>query len=108
MNEMMIPTFQGNVCIWDNLVEGKTIVFVHGNSSCKEVFEKQVKSKIGERYHVITVDLPGHGKSEKSNYPNETYTYVGYAKVLIEVINNINLKGDVILAGWSLGGHVII
>lgn len=108
MNEMKISTSQGNVAVWDNQLSGKAIIFVHGNSACKEVFEKQMNSKIGRSYRVIAIDLPGHGKSDHSSTPNETYTYVGYARVLVEVISKMNLPNEVVLAGWSLGGHVII
>jgi pimeloyl-ACP methyl ester carboxylesterase len=42
---------------------GRTIVFVHG-WTCDETSWRQQVSAFSRDYRVITIDLPGHGKSE--------------------------------------------
>jgi pimeloyl-ACP methyl ester carboxylesterase len=39
--------------------------------------------------------------------PSENYTLTGYAHVVAEVIQKLNLE-SVILVGWSLGGHIAL
>jgi len=40
----------------------KTILFIHGNSTSKKIFQKQLTSSLFDQ-RLIAVDLPGHGES---------------------------------------------
>lgn len=104
-NNYFVETAQGKISIWDSKNEGSPVLFIHGNSACKEAFEKQFKSSIGDHYRFIAMDLPGHGNSDKAHDPENTYTVSGYADVAIEVIKKLGLEKPVVV-GWSLGGHV--
>lgn len=44
---------------------GHTVVFIHGNSACKEVFQRQFNT-FKNKYNMFAIDLPGHGKSSKN------------------------------------------
>ena len=83
------------------------VVFVHGNSSCKEIFAAQLRSPLRERYRLLAIDLPGHGASADADDPHRTYTIPGYASVVREVLHSLGID-RYFLVGWSLGGHVAI
>ncbi|MBA3284146.1 MAG: alpha/beta hydrolase [Nitrosopumilus sp.] len=100
-----IPTSQGNISIWDSQGIGKPVLFIHGNSACKESFSKQFETNLPQQYRFIAIDLPGHGNSDKAKDRENTYTISGYADVAIEVIKSLALDKPVVV-GWSLGGHI--
>ena len=84
------------------------IVFVHGNSNSKEVFEKQLRSDLSKKYRLIALDLPGHGESEfvpdaKEN--KSVYTLPFYAKCISEFIYALGIPSPIVV-GHSLGGHI--
>ena len=88
--------------------KGRPIVYIHHNSGSKEVFLKQLKG-LGEEYNIIALDLPGHGKSSDPYNPEETYSFPGYAKVVIEFTEKLGLSGTkIVFCGVSLGGHLAI
>jgi pimeloyl-ACP methyl ester carboxylesterase len=100
-----INTLQGNIAVWDSQGEGQPVLFIHGNSACKEIFKHQLESSLARKYRFLAVDLPGHGKSDNAKDQEDTYSFEGYAKVISEVIANLNLK-NVVVVGASLGGHI--
>ena len=81
------------------------ILFIHGNSSCKEVFRNQVRGKIGKAFHCVAMDLPGHGASDDAADPERTYTMSGYSDVALQVMDALDI-GSFAVVGWSLGGHI--
>src|SRR3984893_16281383 len=86
---------------------GRAVVDVHGNSSCKEACRKQYEDKLGEKYRMVAMDLPGHGASSNAFDPAKTYSMAGYAAVVGEVLDKLKVERAVIV-GWSLGGHIAI
>lgn len=95
------------IAVLDSGGAGKPVVFVHGNSFCKEFFAKQFQSGLVEQYRLIAIDLPGHGQSSKAHRPEQTYNVNGYSQVLMECINGLHLENP-FLVGWSMGGHVVL
>ncbi|WP_371195468.1 alpha/beta fold hydrolase [Glaciecola sp. SC05] len=87
-------------------IRKQTIVFIHGNSACKEVFEQQIEA-LSDEYRLILLDLPGHGESSNSNEPMQDYTIPGYAVACISLLQSIKVVNPIIM-GWSLGGHVAL
>lgn len=81
-----------------------TILFIHGNSFSSDCFLRQLESNLLQDYRIIAIDLPGHGDSSRAR-DLSTYTMPGYAEVLNNFVNVLDLK-EVILAGHSLGGNV--
>lgn len=100
-----IPTSQGNISVCDSQGAGKSVLFIHGNSACKEIFAHQFEDSLLQKYRFIAIDLPGHGKSDKAIHPELAYSISGYADVMIEVLNKLCLDKPAII-GWSLGGHI--
>jgi len=105
MTSSIIRTNFGNIAIEESSGRGTPLLFIHGNSSCKEVFKHQFAGAIGEKYHCIAMDLPGHGESDNAIDPEQTYTIPGYADVAVTLMENLNVSSYAIL-GWSLGGHI--
>jgi non-heme chloroperoxidase len=80
---------------------GRPIVFVHGWGGSGDVWDYQVLD-LAERFRVITVDLRGHGASDK---PWGTYDYALFCRDLQVLMDRLGLE-DVTLVGWSMGGHI--
>ncbi|MFC6489497.1 alpha/beta fold hydrolase [Nitratireductor sp. GCM10026969] len=85
--------------------EGPAILFIHGNSSCKEVFANQFADPALAHWRLVAIDLPGHGESEDASDPEATYHFAGYAEMAEQVIEALQL-GTPLVFGWSLGGHI--
>jgi pimeloyl-ACP methyl ester carboxylesterase len=78
------------------------LVFVHG-WSCDETFWAAQASALGGKMHVITIDLPGHGRSDK---PQIRYTMDLYARAIDAVVLDAKSKSAT-LVGHSNGTPVI-
>ena len=86
---------------------GQPLLFLHGNSSTNAVWLRQfdLARKMGKT--ILALDLPGHGESGNSATPAATYSFPGYAAVIIALLDQLNIhSADVI--GWSLGGHIAL
>ena len=80
---------------YEEVGEGQPVIFIHGVWCSGRYFRKQL-SELGKKYHVITLDLRGHGGS---THMEDGHTMGVYAQDLHEFIKKKNLN-DVILAGW--------
>ena len=89
----------------------KALLFVHGWSSDETVWKKQVPD-LAKSIRVLTVDLPGHGQSDKpgpagqSDRPEIAYTMDYYARALDAVIHDAGVK-KAVLIGHSNGTPVV-
>lgn len=82
--------------------EGKPIILIHGWSQSAEQFKYQIPAFANE-YHVIAVDLRGHGESEKVPYG---YRISRLSKDIQELIGALQLEKPHLL-GHSMGCSVI-
>lgn len=78
------------------------LLLVHG-WSCDEAFWAGQASALAAKFHVITIDLPGHGQSDK---PRISYTVDLYVRALEAVLADAKVKSAT-LAGHSNGAPVI-
>jgi pimeloyl-ACP methyl ester carboxylesterase len=78
------------------------LLFVHG-WACDESFWAGQAPALAAKFHVITIDLPGHGQSDK---PQIAYTMDLYARAIDAVLQDAKVKGAV-LVGHSNGTPVI-
>src|ERR1700755_3508391 len=74
------------------------LLFVHG-WACDESFWAGQAPALAAEFHVITIDLPGHGQSDK---PQIAYTMDLYARAIDAVMQDAKVKGAV-LVGHSNG-----
>jgi pimeloyl-ACP methyl ester carboxylesterase len=86
---------------------GPTVVFIHGNSSCKEIFREQFAAPELARMRLVAFDLPGHGASQDARAPETSYQIAGYAAMAEEVLASLGVERP-LLVGWSLGGHIAL
>lgn len=85
---------------------GRTgILLIHGNSSCKEVYSKQLTELAKTKFGIVVPDLPGHGASDDSMHPSTTYSFPGYARLLGILMSRLGYESYHVV-GWSLGGHI--
>ena len=101
----MVKTSHGDLAISESAGHRLPILMIHGNSSCKEVFSRQLDSAVGEEFRVIAMDLPGHGASSRAVDPLRTYSIPGYADAATELLENLGIS-HASICGWSVGGHV--
>ncbi len=81
----------------------ETIIFIHGLGSYAKAWKKNV-AELKDSYRCIAIDLPGYGRSSKSDYPG-SMTF--FADVVREFADSLGLK-NVVLAGHSMGGQISI
>ncbi|HLV07587.1 MAG TPA: alpha/beta hydrolase [Croceibacterium sp.] len=86
---------------------GRPLVLIHGNSSSSEVFARQLGGPIGRRRNLVAFDLLGHGRSGDAVDPVRSYSLPGLADSVIELLDALQLR-EVIVLGWSLGGHIAV
>jgi pimeloyl-[acyl-carrier protein] methyl ester esterase len=77
---------------------GEPLLLIHGWAMHGGMW-RSVAEKLAEHYHVLAVDLPGHGRSEA----------MGSAD-LDAVVNELSAQfsGPLNVCGWSLGGQVAL
>ena len=107
VTDRTVDTSHAQIAISETAGTGLPVVFLHGNSSCKEVFAGQLAGALGDRHRLIAVDLPGHGASGDAVDPERTYTMTGYADAMFELLGALAIDRAAIV-GWSLGGHVAL
>lgn len=78
------------------------IVFVHGWTCDRSFFAPQAEH-FGRRHRVVSVDLRGHGESDK---PYEPYPIGAYADDIADLIDRLGL-GKVVAVGHSMGGLAV-
>ncbi len=82
---------------------GSTILMLHGWGDSKETFKLLAKDLSGN-HNVVTLDLPGFGKSQA---PSTAWGLDQYANFVNQFIQKINIK-PVIVIGHSVGGAITI
>ncbi len=80
---------------------GNTLLFVHDIFLDHTSWDAQVKN-FSPEYNVVTVDLPGHGKSGRGR---SLWSVEGFAYDINTIIRQLKLK-NVILIGHGLGADV--
>ena len=85
-----------------NPSKDRTIVFLHGWGSNKEIMKQGFGTFLKEYKHIY-IDMPGFGKSSN----NYILTTKEYGKIIKEFLNIINIDSSKsIIAGHSFGGKV--
>jgi 4,5:9,10-diseco-3-hydroxy-5,9,17-trioxoandrosta-1(10),2-diene-4-oate hydrolase len=85
----------------ENKIEGIPLLFIHGwlGSSLEWIYQF---SYFNTKSHIIILDLPGYGKSDK---PDAKYSIDFFSKVIKEFLKELGYD-KVILIGHSLGGLI--
>ena len=78
-------------------------VFVHGWTCDRSFFAPQAEH-FAKRHRVVSLDLRGHGESDK---PEGPYSIAAYADDISYLIDRLGL-GRVVAVGHSLGGNIVL
>jgi pimeloyl-ACP methyl ester carboxylesterase len=81
--------------------KGFPIVFLHGYCETSFIW-KEFKNYLARRNRVITLDLPGFGKSPRLSY---AFSLMDIAAEIKQVLDEKRISGFVLI-GHSLGGYV--
>lgn len=79
------------------------LVFIHGWAGNRSFFAPQVEH-FAKRHRVVSVDLRGHGESDK---PQGPYPISTFAADVAHLIDELKL-GKVIAVGHSMGGIIVL
>lgn len=101
-----VSTAHGKIAV-QTKGNGLPLLFLHGNSACRRVFDKQFHSPLFDGYQLISFDLPGHGESDDASEPDNSYVLPGLASLALELLDQLRVTRAV-LFGASLGGHIAI
>ena len=102
-----VNTSHGVLAVEERGEHGLPVLFIHGNSSCRAVFDAQMNGPLAAQHRLIAIDLPGHGESGDAFDPIRTYTRPGLAEAIGEALEKLDVR-EIVVVGWSLGGHVAI
>ena len=84
--------------------DGKSLLFIHGFSQSRFAWQKQMRSDLARDFRLVTMDIRGHGLSEK---PRGAYGDPRlWAQDVHAVIDSLGLK-EPVLVGWSYGGVIM-
>jgi pimeloyl-ACP methyl ester carboxylesterase len=95
--------FQKKRIFYNDSGKGQPIVLLHGFTESQKIWNHFV-SVLSQEFRVITVDLPGHGKSE---CVAEIHTMELQAEVVHAVLKKASVK-KCIMTGHSMGGYVTL
>lgn len=102
--EKITVSNQGVAIDFTDTGKGDTVLlFVHGWCINKSYWSEQ-ESFFKDRYRIVTMDLPGFGKSGKNR--NDWSTQM-YGRDVDSVMEKLNLK-NVILVGHSMSGDIVL
>ncbi|ETN94154.1 alpha/beta fold hydrolase [Zhouia amylolytica] len=94
---------KGTSVYFEDEGKGTAVVFLHGFLENSTIW-KEVKSYFVSKYRVISIDLPGHGKTGCFGY---VHTMEMMAEVVEAVLNYLKIRKSVFV-GHSMGGYVAL
>lgn len=81
--------------------EGQPIVLLHCYT-CSSAWWDELAPLLSERHRIVTVDLIGHGGSEK---PSSGYEITSQSAAIAALLNDLGVRGATVV-GHSMGGYV--
>lgn len=88
---------------WSGPVDGEVLVMIHGFSTPRFVFMKNVGALADAGYRVLTYDHYGRGYSDR---PTVDYDKTLYDEELVELLDALKIKEPINLVGYSMGGGI--
>jgi pimeloyl-ACP methyl ester carboxylesterase len=100
---MAFIKFQKKNISYTDQGKGKTIVLLHGFTESSKIWT-WFESELANYYRVVTIDLPGHGKSDCLA---DVHTMELMADAVMAVLKQLR-TGRCLMTGHSLGGYVAL
>jgi len=102
MSNAPLLILRGSNVAYDQAGSGKSIVFVHG--ACENSSFWNHQKILSDRFKIITLDLPGHGKSSPLSREIEIKAY---ADIVSEFVAK-TCPDKAVLVGHSMGGAIAL
>jgi pimeloyl-ACP methyl ester carboxylesterase len=96
-----------SIAVYESGGSGAAVLLIHGRSLDAQTFSPQLGGDFGDKHRVVAFDLPGHGDSSPAANPQEIYSAPGYARIVAELVDRLDLSRPVVV-GWSLGGGIAL
>ncbi|MEI2810800.1 MAG: alpha/beta fold hydrolase [Nocardioides sp.] len=80
------------------------VVLLHGQMLPRRMHEPLAMAMASEGFHVVTLDLLGHGGSDRPADPH-VYSMAAFAEQVIALLDHLGAE-EVVLGGTSLGANV--
>ncbi len=96
--------FEGKSVSYSVQGNGQAIILLHGFLESKEIWSGFAE-ELSDHFRVISIDLPGHGKSDL--YNNSVHTMEFMADCVNAILDSLEIKSCV-MAGHSMGGYVTL
>lgn len=99
------PITRNNVTVSGNLNAPQTLLFAHGMGTDQTVW-KQITPAFEADYRWVSFDNVGAVESNQDDFRSRSFHYLninGYASDLLEVCSALNLSGNTIFIGHSMG-----
>lgn len=84
----------------------ETILFLHHSSGAAGVWKNQWSNPLLRQYTLIRMDLPGHGRSARSNAPEKAYNLQAMGKIIYSAVQQLNIDQYISVA-LSLSTNII-
>lgn len=103
-----VKTTAGRIYYFKNFINRKkpTIVFLHGLSANHSTWNMITKKLNGLGYNTLTIDLRGHGYSDKTK-TEALYDLKNFSEDIKLILRQEKLD-KIILAGYSFGGSIAL
>ena len=95
--------FNGANIFYQVAGQGTPLILIHGYPLSGDMFSGQL-SGLSSNFQVITLDLPGFGKSTA---PTANGSIAGYAQYVLALMDQLNIP-SAIIGGHSMGGQITL
>ena len=80
------------------------VVLIHGQLMPRRMHEPLARTIAGEGFHVVAVDLLGHGRSDRPLDPKE-YSMTAFGEQVVALLGHLGAE-EAVIGGTSLGSNV--
>jgi pimeloyl-ACP methyl ester carboxylesterase len=80
------------------------VVLIHGQLMPRRMHEPLARAIAGEGFHVVTVDLLGHGRSDRPVDPR-AYSMTSFGEQVLALLDHLGAE-QAVIGGTSLGSNV--
>jgi len=94
-----------HIAVWDEgNKDGPALLLVHGFNQAALCWKKQRESSLAKTYRLLSMDVRGHGASDKPLAPEAYNRSEPFAEDITAVLDHAGVE-DVVFVGWSMGGN---
>ena len=80
------------------------VVLLHGQLMPRTMHDRLARTIASEGFHVVTLDLLGHGRSDRPEDPKE-YSMSAFGEQVIALLDHLGVE-EAVIGGTSLGANV--